>query len=335
MNFFRRYPIAFVLAAFVFLLAVCLTAPLIGSQSLNFSEVWRYFSGVRTADGVIFFQVRLPRVLLAVITGASLSLAGVVFQALLRNPLATPYTLGVSSGGALGALFVIKFGWDFVSLGFSGVQLAAFGGSLATIFFVFLLSRRFGRLSIHTMILAGVTLSYVFSAMILILHYFADFTETQQMIRWMMGGLDIVNYGQITRSLPLLLLSMLALLGMGRSFNLISTSEESAISKGVAVAQIQKGAFIFASLITGTVVALSGPIGFVGLIVPHFLRLIGGPDHRYLMPASIFFGGAFLAAADTVARTILAPIDLPVGIITALMGGPFFLYLLIRQKPRF
>lgn len=328
----NMHPRLIVLLSLLFLIIVLVVAPFIGSQSLNYREVWQFTQGSATSDGLIFFRIRLPRILLGVLAGASLSLAGVIFQALLRNPLATPYTLGVSSGGALGALIVIKSGLAVSLLGFSSIQVAAFLGSLLTILLVYLLARRVGKISIHIMILAGVTISYFIAAVNLMLHYLADFTETHQMIRWMMGGLDIVNYAVLMHSLPVLLIAFVGLWSMARTYNILSTSEETALSKGVNVARIQKLSFVLASVMTGTVVALCGPIGFVGLIVPHLIRIAGGPDHRYLIPSSVFFGGAFLALADTFARTLLAPIDLPVGILTALIGGPFFLWLLFRQR---
>jgi iron complex transport system permease protein len=323
--------IYFILIVLFFVL-VLFTTPFIGSQSLNYHQVIAYLGKVKTPDGIIFFRIRLPRVILALITGASLSLAGVVFQSLLRNPLATPYTLGVSAGGALGAVMMIKLGFAFTFLGFTTIQIAAFIGSLLTIILVYFLSRKTGRVSVNTMILAGVTISYFFGALILMLHFLADFTETRQMIRWMMGGLDVVDLSQIIHTFPILLIAFVVLFMNSRTLNLISTSEETAFSKGVEVDQVRKVIFILASLITGLVVAISGPIGFVGLIVPHFLRLFLGVDHRYIIPASIIFGGAFLALCDTVARTILAPIDIPVGIITAILGGPFFLWLLVKSR---
>lgn len=319
--------------SFLFLLSVLVIAPLIGSKMLAFSEVLAYLDGEETPGGIIFFRIRLPRVLLGIMTGSTLAVAGVVFQALLRNPLATPYTLGVASGSAVGALLVIKTGLDFSILGYSSIQLAAFVGSILTVLLVYFLSKKAGSISIYGMILAGVTISYFFSAVILILHYIADFTETQQMIRWTIGGLDVVDYQTLLQSAPIILVAFILLWALGNTFNVISTSEETALSKGVNVLLIQKAAFIIASLITGTVVALSGPIGFIGLIIPHLLRLVGGPDHRYLIPSSIFLGGGFLALADTIARTALAPVDLPVGIITTLLGGPFFLWLLVHKKP--
>ncbi len=326
---FRRQ---FILLGMISVVGTVLLLPLIGSQSLDYLQVWRQVQGTVNPDGVIFFRIRLPRVLLALLTGGCLSLAGVVFQALLRNPLATPYTLGVSSGGALGALLAIKLGIGFQWLGFSTLQLAAFAGSLLTIALVYALSRGIGQVAIHIMILAGVTLSYFFGALILLLHYLADFTETQQMIRWMMGGLDIIDYATLLRVLPLIAIAVVGLFTMANTLNLLSTSEVFALSKGVDVGRVQKWAFILTSFLTGTVVALTGPIGFVGLIVPHFLRMIVGPDHQLLMPGSFLYGGVFLALADTAARTILAPINLPVGILTATLGGPFFLWLLFRQR---
>ena len=316
----------------VFFFLVVFVTPFIGSQSLNYHQVVAYLSKVQTPDGIIFFRLRLPRIFLALITGASLSLAGVVFQALLRNPLATPYTLGVSAGGALGAVTMIKLGLVFSVLGFTTIQLSAFVGSLLSIILVYFLSRKTGRISVNTMILAGVTISYFFSALILMLHFLADFTETRQMIRWMMGGLDVVDMSQIIRTTPFLLIAFVILFLNSRTLNLISTSEETAFSKGVEVDHVRRIIFVFASLITGLVVAISGPIGFVGLIVPHFLRLFLGVDHRYIIPASIIFGGSFLVLCDTIARTILAPIDIPVGIITAILGGPFFLWLLVKSR---
>ncbi len=328
-----QHPGMILLATFLALLGALALAPLIGSQELHFGKVMAYLSGTTTPDGVIFFKVRLPRVLLGVLAGAGLAVAGVVFQVLLRNPLATPYTLGVASGSAFGALLVIKTGLVFSFLGFSSIQFAAFAGSFATILLVYLLGRKAGRISVYGMILAGVTLNYLFAALILILHYLADFTETHQMIRWTIGGLDISNYAVILRSYPIVLATLIVLFLLSNALNVLSTGEEMALSKGVSVSLIQKIAFAAASLLTATVVAVSGPIGFIGLIIPHLLRMVMGTDHRYLIPASACLGGAFLVAADTIARTILSPIDLPVGIITTLLGGPFFLWVLVRQQP--
>jgi iron complex transport system permease protein len=327
----RKKSVSKLLLISFFFIGVVIFTPFIGSQSLDFHDVIYHFSDLKSPDSIIFFQIRFPRVILALITGASLSLAGVVFQAILRNPLATPYTLGVSAGGAFGAVLVIKSGITLSILGFSTIQTSAFAGSLLTILLVYYLAQKSGRISVQMMILAGVTISYFFGAAILMLHFLADFTETQQMVRWMMGGLDVVDQSTVLRALPLLIIAYIVILIQSRPLNIISTSEEIAISKGVSVSRVQKTTFILASLITGLVVAVSGPIGFVGLIVPHLLRLYIGIDHRFLIPASILFGAAFLALCDTFARTIIAPVDIPVGIITAIIGGPFFLWMLVKR----
>ncbi|GAB4374119.1 MAG: iron ABC transporter permease [Calditrichia bacterium] len=325
-------PGIFLVLSFFFLLLVGVITLFIGSEKVEFREVFHHVFQHPTVDGQIFFQVRLPRILLAILTGATLSLAGLVFQALLRNPLATPYTLGVSSGGALGAVLMFKLGLDLNFLGFSTVQTAAFLGSLTTVTLVYLLASRSGRISIYTMILAGVTVSYFFGAVILMVHYFADFTETRNMIRWMMGGLDISGYRELVSSSVLIFPVVIVLFYHARMLNIVSTSHDTALSKGVSVGKVQRVVFVGASLITGMAVAISGPIGFVGLIIPHFLRLSIGVDHRYLIPASLMVGGAFLTLCDTLARTLLAPVDIPVGIITAILGGPFFLWLLMKRK---
>ena len=309
-----------------------LLAPAIGSTPVRFNELWQYLQGQEETGGVIVFQLRLPRVLLALLVGGALSVAGAVLQALLRNPLATPYTLGISSGGALGAVVAIKLGWVVTLLGFTSVQLMAFVGSLATILLVYILANRWMAFSVYALILIGVTLSFFFSALILLIHYLADFTQTQQMIRWMMGGLDIIAYPQLLGIFPVVIVLLLYIWRLSASLNLISFSADIAATKGVEVGTVQKQTFVAASLLTGSVVALSGPIGFVGLIVPHFLRLLIGPDLRFLIPAGALWGGVFLTWADTLARTVMAPVNLPVGIITALLGGPFFLYLLLRRK---
>ena len=320
------------LGSLLFTLAVVIVTPLIGSETLAMADVWNGFWGESNAASVIFFKIRMPRILLGLLTGGTLAVSGVVFQGLLRNPLATPYTLGVSSGSALGALLVIKTGIAFSWWGFTATQIAAFIGSVATIILVYWLAKLSHRKSIFAMILSGVTLGYFFSALILILHYISDFTETHQMIRWTIGGLDVTGYDSLKQTAPILLICFVAIWLMAKPLNLISASSEMAFAKGVNVVGVQKWLFLLASLMTGTVVALSGPIGFVGLIVPHALRIVGGADHRYLLPSAMLFGGAFLTAADTVARTVLAPIDIPVGIITTLLGGPFFLWLLTRKR---
>ncbi|MDZ7263369.1 MAG: iron ABC transporter permease [candidate division KSB1 bacterium] len=312
-------------------------APLIGSTTLDFSEVFAW--PIRLADNrhaQIFFSLRLPRVLMAGLTGATLAVAGLVFQALLRNPLADPFTLGVASGAALGAVLALKLGWAFQVLGFSAISLLALGGALLSILINLLfVSLGKPRFSTYAMILAGVSISFFFSSLILLVHYLADFTETQQMVRWIMGGLDIVNYSVIVRLLPFCLIGFLVLIYFSRHLNLISMGEDAAMARGIQINRVKLVIFCVASVLTGLVVAHSGPIGFVGLMVPHILRLLIGADHRLLLPASLLFGATFLIGCDTIARIIIAPAEIPVGIVTALCGGPFFVGLILRRKTLF
>lgn len=319
------------------LLAVIGLAPLIGSTALDFSQVFAWpIRLTENRDAQIFFSLRLPRVLMAGLTGATLAAAGLVFQALLRNPLADPFTLGIASGAALGAVLALKLGWVFHVLGFSAVSLLALGGALLSILINFLfVSLRKPRFSTYAMILAGVSISFFFSSLILFIHYLADFTETQQMVRWIMGGVDIVNYRVIARLLPFCLVGFMVLIYFSRHLNLISLGEEAAIARGIPITRVKMTIFGVASVLTGLVVAHTGPIGFVGLMVPHILRLLVGLDHRLLVPASLLFGATFLISCDTVARIIIAPAEIPVGIVTALCGGPFFLWLILRRKALF
>ncbi len=280
----------------------------------------------------IVWNIRLPRIVFAFLVGASLSLVGAAFQVLLRNELATPYTLGISSGGALGAVIAIKTGLVIYVLGFSSTVVFSIAGSLMTVGIIFWIARERYEISTFTLLLAGVTIGLFFSAMILFIHYLADFTETYRMIRWLMGALDVVGW-HYPLAVALVFAPVFGYLFVHASaFNLLLSGSEIARSRGVDVRSLQKWSFIASSVLVGTCVSMAGPIGFIGLIVPHVVRLVLGPDHRKLFIAVVLVGGVFLVWADTVARTIIAPAELPVGIITSLIGGPFFIYLLVRNK---
>jgi iron complex transport system permease protein len=323
------------LSLFFLLFIVTLgVAPLIGFSKISLARAFSdTLSIANNVDANILFQVRFPRILLGALTGAALSVAGVIFQALLRNDLAAPFTLGVSSGAALGAVIAIALNWNVNILGLPVVSLFSFLGSLGAIFLVFSLVRtRHGEFPTGVLLLAGVTANFFFAAIMMFIHYLADFSQSYRIIHWLMGGLDITDYKTLLSIAPIVFLGIFILMFISRDLNLISTGVHSATSRGVDVARIQKIGFIIASLITGTVVAICGPIGFVGLIVPHIVRLFVGPDLRILIPASLFFGASFLVACDTLARTILAPTEIPVGIITAMLGGPFFIWLLKRKR---
>lgn len=328
----RRYTRLLVLCVFGFAF-VFVSAPMIGSTRINWANLLSFdIPFADNVDAQIVFLARLPRVILASLTGATLAVTGLVFQALLKNPLATPYTLGIASGASLGAVVSIRFGFVVVILGVSSLILSAFAGALLTVFLIYLMSRRRRHLPTAVMLLAGVSLNFLFSALILFAHYMANFTQSYQMLRWLMGGLDVTDYKLILNVFPCVVIGLVILIAVSKELNLISAGEELALSRGVDIERTKKIAYFVASLTTASVVSLSGPIGFVGLVVPHILRLLIGADNRLLMPASIFLGASFLIICDTVARTILAPMEVPVGVITAMIGSPFFIWLLLKDK---
>ncbi len=314
--------------------ATCLLAPLVGSTHISLTRVFdRSIPFADNVDAQIFFVARMPRVLSGAVVGAALASAGVVMQALLRNPLATPFTLGVSAGAALGAILVITFSTAVTLGALSPVPLASLGGALFAAAIVYVLATRPGRaMSTSVLLLAGVTLNSFFSALILFVQYMADFTQTYRTVRWLMGDLDVGSFGPIVASLPLVVIAFAMFAMLPRSLNLLSVGVDAASTRGVDVARTQRLAFLSASLATSAAVSLAGPIGFVGIIVPHLVRLMVGVDHRIVLPASALVGAAFLVACDLVARTMLAPVEVPVGVVTAMLGGPFFLWLLVRRS---
>jgi iron complex transport system permease protein len=310
-----------------------LLAPLVGSTRISLAEVFdRSKPFAENVDAQIFFIARLPRVLAAAMVGSALALAGVVFQALLRNPLASPDTLGVSAGAALGAMLALTLHADFTLFGVSAVPLASFAGSLGALIIVYGLAaaRRRGTTTM-VLLLAGVTLTALLSAVVRFVQFLADFTETLQTTRWLMGSLDVGSYTPIVAALLPMSLAIGGIATLPRVLDLISVGAESAAARGVNVDLFERVALVSASLATGAAVSLAGPVGFVGIVVPHLVRLVVGADHRLVIPAAGLFGAAFLVGCDVIARTVLAPVELPVGIVTALIGGPFFLWLLFRR----
>ncbi len=306
-------------AALVFL-------PFAGMRLISLEVVFHPFSGVE-AD--IFWKMRVPRTLVAFLAGAALSLSGMTFQAIFRNPLATPFTLGVASGAAFGSAVTVLLGATFTVLGISGQSLGALAGALLTIGTVYGLSKTRRGVSTPAMLLAGVAVSFFFSSLILFLQYLSDFTQSFRIVRWLMGGIETVGYGAVLGLLPFVLAGGSAVFLLRGELNLVATGDDIAASRGVDVRKVHTILFLAVSLMVGGVVAVCGPIGFVGLMAPHISRILTGANHRRLAPASALFGGAFLALCDTLARTIIAPAEIPVGIITAVLGGPFFLWLLL------
>jgi iron complex transport system permease protein len=248
-----------------------------------------------------------------------------------RNPLATPFTLGVSSGASLGAATYVWLGLSFGFLGMSGISLFAFLGAMAAILIVWGLTQLKGSFSTTTMLLAGVAVSFFFSSLILFLQYLSDFAQSFRILRWLMGGLEVLGFDSVLSLLPMVLIGILILALLRYELDLLATGEDIATSRGVAVKKVRAVLFVVTSLMVGGVVAVCGPIGFVGMMAPHICRLLTGWNHGHLLPATILFGGAFLTLCDTFARTLIAPVEIPVGIITALLGGPFFIWLLLSS----
>ena len=314
--------------------AVVLWAPTVGSTSISLAKAFdRSIPWEENVDAQIFFVARLPRVLSGALVGATLAAAGVVLQAMLRNPLATPFTLGVSAGGALGAMLAIAFGLEVGMMGVSSIPIASFAGSLVAIGIVYWLASSQKRgLSTNVLLLAGVTLNSFFSALILFVQYLSDFTESFRTIRWLMGDLDVGSYSPLIAALPFVVAAFAVFAILPRTLNVLTLGDDVAAARGVEVLRAQRLAFLSASLATGAAVSLGGPIGFIGIIVPHLVRLVVGSDHRIVLPAAALFGAAFTVLCDLGARIIMAPLELPVGIITALIGGPFFLWLLVKKS---
>lgn len=287
-----------------------------------------------TVDAFILWRLRVPRALMALACGSGLALSGVVFQAILRNPLATPYTLGVSSGAALGIVLAIAGGLDALLARSFGRPLVGVAGAALVILVTYRAARVRGHLPAHTLLLAGVTLTYVFSALIVAVQYTATPDDAALILRWLVGsmesGLDYAPPGIVGGALAV---ALAALLPLGRAYNALASGEEAALGVGVDTARVTRRSYLFASVLVGTIVAFAGPIGFVGLIVPHALRLLGAVDNRLLLPAAALAGGGFLALCDALTRHLWGG-RLPVGVITQLLGGPFFLVLLFREKRR-
>ncbi|MBL8229372.1 MAG: iron ABC transporter permease [Bryobacterales bacterium] len=325
----RRFAIVVTVlgCACVLVLAI---APWIGSTKIDSTRV---FAGLQP-DAAIFFQARLPRVFLAALAGAALSMAGVLFQALLRDSLADPYTLGIASGASLGAVLAIVLGWREIG-GLPAIWLAALAGAAGALFLVISLASSGRKISSFSLLLSGVTVNAMAVAMILLLQSLATFTQSFAISRWLMGQVDIVDGSSLFALLTIVGALLAFLLVTARQWNLMAAGEDWAAARGVSTSRLMWLGFLAGALLTGSITVITGPIGFVGLIVPHALRLRLGADHRLLFPAAFFGGAAFLAICDTAARSILPPADIPVGVVTSLLGGPFFLWLLRRRQKRY
>ena len=319
----------------IMFLVVLIGCPFVGPTTISFQKVFQSLTpSVDNQDAQIFFSVRLSRVLLAVLAGATMACAGVIFQAVLRNPLACPFTLGVAGGSSFGAVVAILLGFDISVGGFSTVTLFAFAGALLSIGLVYALASILRSYAAVTLLLAGIAISYFFNALVLLAYYVADFTQAYSMMHWLIGSLDVIDFGSIEKLSVLMGIGFLILLSFSRELNLLSAGEELAKAKGVSTVWVIVISIMTASLMTSAVVALTGPIAFVGLIIPHIYRIWIGNDHRFLLPCSALGGAAFLTLCDTVARSFFGPTEVPVGVFTALIGVPVLLWLLFHRRTK-
>ncbi len=329
--------------AIVLLLLSATVALSVGSVRVPIGHVWGIllhqlpWPGERipetwsVASEQIIWKVRLPRVALGLLVGAALGLAGAAFQGVLRNPLADPYTLGVSSGASVGASFLILFGLQFSLLGEWSVPVVAFGTGTLTLSAVLLMARTEGKLRIETVILSGVVMQAFLGSFVSLMVSMSK-QVINEIVFWMMGSLALRGWSYSLILLPYFAVGAAILLGYGRAMNLFALGERQAAHLGVHVERTKLVVLIASTLITAAAVSVSGVIAFVGLLVPHLLRLLVGPDYRLLLPLSLLGGAIYVVLADTLARSLLSPTEIPLGVVTAFMGAPFFAYLLRRRK---
>lgn len=339
---YSRAPFWMLLATLAgLLLATVVLAVAIGPVSIPPGLVWQMVADRLLGDGLgpwdaaqlnIVWLIRLPRVLLAVCVGAGLATVGVVMQAVVRNALADPYILGVSAGASVGAVSVLELGW-FAFAGLYAISLGAFAGALLTFGVVFLLAQSGGRLSPIRLVLAGVACAYIFSGLTSFLILTSDNRElARSVLSWLLGSLAGADWPDLTLPVAVLLAGCGYLQLRARSLNALVMGDETAATLGVDVHPFRRQLFLVLSVVTGVMVAVSGAIGFVGLMVPHMVRMVVGSDHRRVLPVAALAGSLFLTWVDVVARTAFAPVELPVGVITALLGGPFFIWLMRTRR---
>jgi len=309
-----------------------------GAHALTMAELWSALTfstaGSEDVARVIIWDIRFPRILMGLFVGASLAITGAALQALVRNPLADPYVLGISSGAALGATIGLALGLGTI-VGGLGLPLCAFIGGGLSIVLVYGIAASQGQLPMHQLLLAGVIVNAVCSALMMFATSILNPASLYRVVLWLMGTLSAPSLSALIGIGACLLIAIVLLLRESQALNLLAVGEDAARSLGVDSDRVQRTVFLVSAVLTGAVVSVSGMIGFVGMVVPHLVRILYGADHRLLLPVSALGGGILLMVADTVARTVVAPAEIPVGVITALIGGPFFIYLLMTRKYRF
>ena len=306
--------------------AAALVLPWIGAGSLSLARVLRH----EAPDYDILLQLRISRTLLALVAGGALSLAGALFQAMLRDALATPYTLGISAGASLGAVVVIAAGWESL-FGIPVTWIGALTGAFIVLVLVIGGGFKRRQISAFSLLLTGIAINSVCSAFIIILSSFAGMSRSFSIVRWLIGSIDATSYRSLGLLAVVVAITASFILTQARSWNLLAVGERWAASRGVKVESLLATGYIAGSVLVAGAIALTGPIGFVGLIVPHLVRSRISPDHRILMPCAFFFGGALLAACDALGRIVMPPAEIPAGAVLALIGGPYLVWV-IRQR---
>ena len=329
MRYFR-YRFIMLILLFIAALVVVGAAAFIGMKFMTLSMI-----AASPLNREIFWLLRVPRVLTAFLAGSGLALCGMVFQALFRNPLADPFTLGTASGASCGAAVTMLAGITGSFIGIPMVSIGAFIGAVAAMACVSAIASLKRTSSSLTMLLAGIAVSFLFSSLLMFFQYMSSFRDSFQIVRWLMGGIQIASYATLGPLLSFWCIGVtLIVLQLPRLDQLLA-GEDLARSRGVDIAATKQWLLAATTLLIAGIVAVCGPVGFIGLMVPHICRRIVSANHLFLGPACIFVGGSLLVAADTVGRTIIAPAELPVGVLTALMGGPFFLWLLFGKRRTF
>ncbi len=315
----------------LFLIAVLVvaTAPFVGMEIISPRHLF-----ANDLQTTILWTLRVPRVLVAFCAGSGLALCGMMFQAMFRNPLADPFTLGISSGASCGAAVTILLGMSGAIAGVPYISLGAFLGAALSMMCVYLLSSLQRASTSLTMLLAGIAISFLFSSILMFMQYLSSLRDSFHIVRWLMGGIEVFGYQPLFSMLPFVGLGVAILAFKLPELDHLLVGDDLAKSRGVRVNRTKNLLLLAATLMVGSIVAVCGPIGFVGLMTPHICKMVFKTKHTVLGPASFLSGGIFLVLCDTLARVVIAPAEMPVGVITALLGGPFFLWLLFARKAR-
>lgn len=317
----------FIVIIFIFSLLTLVISPFIGIQDISLSSLKS-----SNIESEIFYKIRLPRVLMSFLAGSILALGGLVFQSMFKNPIATPFTLGVSSGASLGTAIYFFLGFSVSLPMFFGGSLFALIGALLSILIVYGTASLMGAKNDAGLLLVGVALNFLCSALIMFIQFSVDLISANRIIYYMIGSISGSNMQDVLMILPIFIIGSFILLSFRRELDLLSMGDETASARGLNTKTTSAIIYFTISVMIGCVVALCGPIGFVGMMVPHICRIFVGSSSVSLMPVTIIFGGAFLTICDTIARTIFAPTEMPVGIITSMLGAPFFIFLIIKNK---